>query len=496
VFIRAIGIKPSIPGKGTGDDFSVAIAQKNTLWGYSIVPGISGLNQESSQTMKLFKTMLLSGCLMAAGVGCNAGPEAEGSEAEPTQTVGQATTITTTYQLSWPAQTVSNRCGFGDTAAGNQVAINSYASGRLEEAVSLSGLAGRRIVSLKLTSASTSFKYDDILLLNYNTHLLMASDKRAAAYSAGAAPDSVGTTPIAYSWASILNKDISNERAQAAWCVAGTTTCSVPATETQGSLSISIPDFKAMDELVYRDAPDVRTFRLVTIGDNDAVDCMHGALNLQLEVVTEPATPQPFNQFYNVPVDRLTALHSGCTSNSLQLNTGYSKACIAAAHRFCNTKGYEGGMPTEILLPSVGIDCFRAQYYPSVDLSRLTNRNAGCTLNYMLSANDYSKECNSGASRLCRVRGYESGVLQETSNGQMGLACINKPSNDAGYVIVPYATWTPVHAECPTYFHGPNVSKQCASAARNYCRNSVSGATTGFVVEWGPDAGDLACVRR
>jgi len=447
--------------------------------------------------MKLFNTVLLSGCLMAAGVGCNAGPEAEGIEAEPTQTVSQATTITTTYQLSWPAQTVSNKCGFGDTAAGNQVATNSYASGRLEEAVNLSGLAGRRIVSLKLTSASTSFKYDDILLLNYNTHLLMASDKRAAAYSAGAAPDSVGTTPIAYAWASILNKDISNERAQAAWCVAGTTTCSVPATETQGSLSISIPDFKAMDELVYRDAPDMRTFRLVTIGDNDAVDCTHGALNLQLEVVTEPAVIPPFNQYYPVPVDRLTSFHPGCTTTDLQSSPGYSRACIAAAHRFCNTKGYEGGTPTELILPYVGVDCFRARYFASVPQERLTNVQPLCTAAIINSAKDYSRQCASAANRICQNRGYATGLLQENAYGEFGLACADKPKGNGLQSWLANSVWAPVHASCPsTISSGPDATKACISAARNYCRNSVSGATTGFVVEWQASSSDLACLLK
>lgn len=224
--------------------------------------------------------------LLALGVGCS--PNLESPEQEAAGQVEQGV-ATEQRTVSWVAQTGSNKCPFGDTANGNLAAQNQLATARTEERVTISSLAGRRITSIRLSNSASGFMYDDVTLLAYNNHLLMASDVRVARYSNGGVTP--GTSPVPYAWSSIRSNFIDNEEAQPTWCASGATTCQVPKTETSGAVNVEIPNFKALDEAAYPTAPDTRTFNLVTIGDNDpATDCNHGALSLTLTITSEPVS--------------------------------------------------------------------------------------------------------------------------------------------------------------------------------------------------------------
>ncbi|HLL04172.1 MAG TPA: hypothetical protein VK539_26535 [Myxococcaceae bacterium] len=239
---------------------------------------------------KLSKATLVA--LMAVGTGCGVAPEELGQEVPESQLAAASQAIASTYTLSWASNlgATGDQCRFGQTSLGHQAATNTYASGRLEEprSTTITGLAGRRITSIQLSSASSTFKYDDVMVLAYNKHLVMASDRRVAQYSAQ--PSTLGTAPVLYSWANILNKLIDNQNIQSPWCTSGATGCSVPRTETTGTMNVNVPSFTAVDEAAYPGAPNTRTFTLATIGDNDlGTDCRHGAINLTLTVVHEPA---------------------------------------------------------------------------------------------------------------------------------------------------------------------------------------------------------------
>lgn len=208
---------------------------------------------------------------------------------EPVAEVRHGLIVTTTYTLSWPDNQATGDCRFGDTSLNHQPATAARASGRLEQPLSITGLAGRRITGIQLSSATSTFKYDDVLLLAYSEHLVMTSDRRVAQYSANST--SLGTSPVAYSWSNILNGDIGNVGAQSPWCTSGATSCTVPPTETAGALSVNVPDFTAVDAAAYPSSPGTRTFKLVTIGDDDpTLDCRHGPINLTLTVTHEEAT--------------------------------------------------------------------------------------------------------------------------------------------------------------------------------------------------------------
>jgi len=66
--------------------------------------------------------------------------------------------LTLTYTLSWADNRFTGGCNWEI-----QPPINGYASGRLEEPLTITGMAGRRIRSLNLSSTyNTAFKYDDV----------------------------------------------------------------------------------------------------------------------------------------------------------------------------------------------------------------------------------------------------------------------------------------------------------------------------------------------
>jgi len=359
------------------------------------------------------------------------------------------------------------------------------------------------------STAATAFKYDDILLVNYNNTVLMASDRRVAGYAAGASPDSIGTTPVNYTWPNILNQDISNQAAQGAWCSTGATSCTVPPTETTGSLVVNIPDFRGEDALNYPSAPDARTFTLVTIGDNDDgtfnsgfqttdTDCVHGAIQVQLTLTTEPAPPPPpKDQYFTTTIDVLASLHNGCTSQTIETTPGYSRACIAAAHRFCLNNGYEGGMITERLLPTIGINCFRGKAYSAVDISALTALHGACNSSSIVSTQEYTYACNAAASRYCTARGYGSGILQEILLPSTWVTCVDQPVSVSYKPGIPFTTWSAYHDACAASMAGaPDVTKACRAAARRYCAAAYPNGGSGLPVEWGSTAEDFFCTVK
>ena len=239
--------------------------------------------------MKKLLASSLASCLLSTACGA----PVDAPPAAPAEALAATRQAVSTFNLSWADNQATADCRFGDNSLGHQAATDTRASGRVEEFVSISGLAGRRIVSLRLSSASNqNFKYDDVMLVALNGHLVMASDNRLTVALAGTALGNIGATPVGYNWRKLLNTDINNQTRQPAWCPQGSTACQVPVTEATGTLDVNIPNFAAIDAAAYPTAEDTRTFRLVTVGDNDtSLDCRHGALNLQLEVTTEAVDP-------------------------------------------------------------------------------------------------------------------------------------------------------------------------------------------------------------
>lgn len=251
--------------------------------------------------MRLWKFGVVG--MMMLGVGCGLGDmdmSAEPGLAEGVEEAGSVqaaqTLPTKTYTLSF-AQTpaVYNPCGFG--TGDNQGPRNSHASGRREDpVVRVTGLDGQRIHSMSLTTNGITFQYDDTLLLTYGhmptsapvRQLIFVNDNRVPTYLTGLSTSAIGTSPVRYSWAGILNQHIGG-LTHTPWCATGSGSCSMPQTQQWGPLSISITDTRRLDEEAYPGAPDERQFHLVTVGDdNYNTDCVHSAINMTLTITYQP----------------------------------------------------------------------------------------------------------------------------------------------------------------------------------------------------------------
>jgi hypothetical protein len=252
--------------------------------------------------MRLWKCGVVG--MMMLGVGCGPADSDMDSESGLTEGVVQADSVqvvsqgltTRSITLSFPqTPAVYNPCGFG--TGDNQAPRNSYASGRREDpVVRVTGLDGQRIHSMSLTTQGATFRYDDTLLLTYGhlpssspvRQLVFASDNRVPTYMTGLTLSAIGTSPVRYSWASLLNQHIGNF-GHTPWCATGSGSCSMPSTEAAGALSISIADTRRLDEDAYPGAPDERQLHLVTAGDdNYTTDCVHSNINMTLTLQYQP----------------------------------------------------------------------------------------------------------------------------------------------------------------------------------------------------------------
>ncbi|MBN1209343.1 MAG: putative metal-binding motif-containing protein [Myxococcaceae bacterium] len=480
--------------------------------------------------------------------------ESKAGEAPPESSLAQVNqALTSIYTLSWPDNHATGGCSFQDP-------LNGYASGRLEEPRTITGLAGRRITSIQLRSThNTTFKYDDVMLLNYNNSILMSSDRRAAEYSNS--PSSLGTSPVQYVWSKIFHQPIDNQNLQPAWCSSGATgaNCTVPVTETVGTMNVNLSAFSAVDEALYPTEPDARTFTLVTLGDDEpTLDCRHGDITLTLSVETcapevcdgkdndcdgviddnlgtltcgvgacqrtvaacvngsagicTPGTPTPEtrdnidnncngyvddNFITKVSNATLQAL-TGCTGENMDSTVGYSRTCIAAARRHCNSLGWEGGTIVERTSYDAYLACFRAKGF-YIPVSTLTVINPDCTVGNVLITPEYSKACTSAASRYCANPingGYTGGLPQEFDGAtNIYINCINQPSNRGYFSNVDNNIWGASTGCNNAPLAGPDSSKACRAAAHRWCYQSM-GAISGVPVDLGTTTSNIACIYR
>ncbi|MFE8601213.1 MopE-related protein [Archangium violaceum] len=485
------------------------------------------------------------------GAGCGtleAEPRTDEALPEPTLAqVEQAQTVT--YTLHWADNQATGDCHFVEPR-------NGLASGRLEEPRTITGLAGKRIRSMHLSSTNNAaFKYDDVLLLNFNNYILMSSDRRVAGYSN--APNPLGTSPVQYVWSKILGQPIDNQNLQPAWCTSGATgaDCTVPRTETVGTMNVNLPSFSAIDEAAYPSLPDARTFTLVTIGDDEQyLDCRHGDVTLTLTV--EGCTPQPEvcdgkdndcddridedlgtvtcgvgackrtveacingapgictpgsptpetrdnidnncngyvdeNFIVSVPVSTLSSFIGTCTSTDLNSTVGYSRACVAAARRYCNSRGWEGGTPIEYGPPNVYLACFRAKGF-FISLTELNDPD--CTATKLITTPEYSKACTSATSRYCAIRGYVGGIPQEFDGSKIYINCVDQqPSSNGYFGSVDNTDWAWRTNCLSSPLAGPEFSKGCRAAAHRWCAYDQN-AVSGVPVDVGATMSNLACI--
>jgi hypothetical protein len=118
-----------------------------------------------------------------------------------------------------------------------------------------------------------------------------------------------------------------------------------------------------------------------------------------------------------VSLFELSQLHPGCNVNWKSQHPD----CVAAAHRYCRSRGYGAGVAQEVGLSSLGIACIHTGLEGDAPISELSHGHPGCSS----SASSQSNDCASAARRYCIARGFTAGLAQEVGPSSIGVGCFN-----------------------------------------------------------------------
>jgi hypothetical protein len=145
---------------------------------------------------------------------------------------------------------------------------------RVEQEERLALPPGAEICSLAFTFPSRPIRYDDNLLVTANDILLMSSPD----YTSSLAEAEPGL--FRYDWDAIRGGSVTSYPASP-YCIGGSDSCVVPATETIGAFRLKVDDERA--QAIAARTPGTLTFKLVTTGDNNPErDCAHSAITFDV----------------------------------------------------------------------------------------------------------------------------------------------------------------------------------------------------------------------
>lgn len=202
---------------------------------------------------------------------------------------------------------------------------DKYLQARAEQVFPISLPSTSTLCSMKLESTvQAEFKYDDHLFLALNEKVLMTTSAPSLTYLAPT--DANGN--YVYNWFSLRGKYVDNDKSSI-YCNGAGSICTLPNTDTVGTLSISI-DGNAIQKI----APTSAGYQLkmvVTGDDNTTKDCRHTAVTFK---VTGKHCPNCAGGGSTVPT----------CSPGTQSTTGCDPVMNGISYKTCsNTGGISGG---------------------------------------------------------------------------------------------------------------------------------------------------------
>lgn len=172
-------------------------------------------------------------------------------------------------------------CAWGE--AGNQERKDAHFSARAEESESLALPDSAVACDFGLDFAAvdggegTPMVYDDNFAFTFDDRVLATSYGRLVDWLDAAEPS------YAWDWSRVLDQPMEFSGVDS-WCIGDGSTCEIPAAETRGLMRLDFSDDVA-NELGYVALDEGRyDFGLVTMGDNDDVDCSHAEFAFEVEV--------------------------------------------------------------------------------------------------------------------------------------------------------------------------------------------------------------------
>lgn len=177
-------------------------------------------------------------------------------------------------------------CDFGNQ--GNLGRINRVNTARAEQVVLLNLPADADLCEIEFAPSTQSMKYDDEILLTLN-HVVVASSSDFSSLF------QVVDGFVRYDWSRLVNtvqlKSLGPQSNYCAGRASGEGSCSIPKTETLGTMSLTLaPDLLKRMWIADKASREsgVKPFvSFITLGDNDTNDCRHDgfALDITLKYV-------------------------------------------------------------------------------------------------------------------------------------------------------------------------------------------------------------------
>jgi hypothetical protein len=163
---------------------------------------------------------------------------------------------------------------------GNQSATQGEHSARYEQVQFYNSERTICDVSVPLSISSggvnsSSFLYDDHIILTFNERVLFSSSQEIISYL------SEDDISFVWDWNKIVGTTM--DATLDAWWV-GNSEVSLPYPNEIGTMSVGIDD-SAIDALIAESiASNQLSFSLITLGDNDSSDCYHNGVSFTIEL--------------------------------------------------------------------------------------------------------------------------------------------------------------------------------------------------------------------
>ncbi|MEQ1875237.1 MAG: hypothetical protein ABL958_01235 [Bdellovibrionia bacterium] len=166
---------------------------------------------------------------------------------------------------------------------GNLAIRNGYFQGRIEQAKAFTLPAGSTLCDLDFNFTVQQFRFDDMFILTLNRKVLASSYNYSPKFQKFGPLDH-------YDWASIVGMEWVTSQ-EGIFCQGlGTsgTTCQWPQTDTPGAISMEFPAATIRTIMAVDPASSNHTFEIISIGDNDDLDCEHSDITFTVNASYVP----------------------------------------------------------------------------------------------------------------------------------------------------------------------------------------------------------------
>ena len=162
---------------------------------------------------------------------------------------------------------------------GNLEAKNGFFQARIEQVRNLNLPAGAVICDADFNFAQQDFLYDDHFMLTFNDSIIASSYNFTSQLTQG----SFGL--LQYDWMQLagMNWDHNQEEIFCPQVPGFSSSCSFPGHDEQGVINLDY-DSAYIRGVMSNGVPENHYFRMVSIGDNDTLDCEHSDVSFNVTV--------------------------------------------------------------------------------------------------------------------------------------------------------------------------------------------------------------------